>query len=156
MESNVKKLLLLLFFLPNLALSETIATCENPQGYAYFPFSGNAPEADSGWFTDGFTGGVYRLTQDDNGNFDVIFTGKGGQFISAIQDGGSVAPFSYDENQISILVLYMGSVVETFSFIKNNEGNNELILTQTKTKIFPKAASYRAKCSQLDLYKINI
>ena len=95
----------------------------------------------------GFTGGVYRLTQDDNGNFDVIFTGKGGQFISAIQDGGSVAPFSYDKNQISILVLYMGSVVETFSFIKNNEGNNELILTQTKTRISPKAASYRAKCS---------
>ena len=48
MESNVKKLLLLLFFLPNLALSETIATCENPQGYAYFPFSGNVPVADSG------------------------------------------------------------------------------------------------------------
>ena len=152
----MKKLLLLLFFLPNLALSEIIATCENPKGYAYYPYFGLIPKADSGWDTDGFTGSVYKLTQDDNGNFDVIFTGKGGQVVSAIQDGGSVAPFSYGENQISILVLYRGSVVETFSFIKNNAGNNELILTQTKTKIFPKAAAYRGRCSQLDLYKVNL
>ena len=152
----MKKLLLLLFFLPNLALSEIIATCENPKGYAYYPYFGLIPKADSGWDTDGFTGGVYKLTQDDNGNFDVIFTGKGGQVVSAIQDGGSVAPFSYGENQISILVLYRGSVVETFSFIKNNAGNNKLILTQTKTKIFPKAAAYRGRCSQLDLYKVNL
>ena len=152
----MKKLLLLLFFLPNLALSETIATCESPKGYAYYPFAGNIPEAGSGWDTDGFTGGVYKLTQDDNGNFDVIFSNTGGQFVSAIQDGGNVGAFSFDENQISIVVLYIGSVVETFSFIKNNAGNNELILTQTKTKIFPKAAAYRGKCSQLDLYKVNI
>ena len=152
----MKKLLLLLFFLPNLAFSEIIATCENPQGYAYYPFFGFITEADSGWDTDRFTGGVYKLTQDDSGNFDVIFTNKGGQFVSAIQDGGSVAPFSFDENQISIIVLYMGSVVETFSFIKNNVGNFELIFTQTKTKIIPKASAYRAKCSQLDLHKINM
>ena len=152
----MKKLLLLLFLIPNLALSETIATCESPKGYAYYPFAGNVPEAGSGWDTDGFTGAVYKLTQDDNGNFDVIFSSTGGQYVSAIQDGGNVAPFSFDENQISIVVLYIGSVVETFSFIKNNAGNNELILTQTKTKIFPKAAAYRGRCSQLDLYKVNL
>jgi len=49
----------------------------------------------------------------------------------------------------------MGDVVETFSFINNNAGNNELIFTQTKTKFLPKVAAYRAKCSQLDLYKIK-
>ncbi len=152
----MKKLLILLFFLPNLALSEIIATCENPKGYAYYPYFGLIPKADSGWDTDGFTGSVYKLTQDDNGNFDVIFTNTRGQYVSAIEDGGSVAPFSFDENQISIIVLYMGSVVEAFSFVKDNDGNNELIFTQTKTKMVPKASAYRGKCSQLDLYKINM
>ena len=151
----MKKLILLLFFLPNLVLSETIATCENPKGYEYYPFAGNVPKSGSGWDEGGFTGGTYRLTQDDNGNFDVVFTSKAGQFVSATNDGGRVAPFSLDENQISIIVLYMGSVVETFSFINNNAGNNELILTQTKTKFIPKVAAYRARCSQLDLYKIK-
>ncbi|MBT4109813.1 MAG: hypothetical protein HOJ40_01020 [Flavobacteriaceae bacterium] len=148
-------LLLLLFFLPHLAFAETIATCENPKGYEYYPFAGSVPESGSGWSQGGFTGGTYRLTQDDKGNFDVIFTSKAGQFVSASNDGGSVAPFSLDKNQISIIVLYMGDVVETFSFINNNAGNNELIFTQTKTKFLPKVAAYRAKCSQLDLYKIK-
>ena len=100
----MKKLLLLLFFLPNLAFSETIATCENPKGYEYYPFSGSVPEASSGWDKGGFTGGTYRLTQDDKGNFDVIFTSKAGQFVSALNDGGSVAPFSLDKNHALVSV----------------------------------------------------
>jgi hypothetical protein len=148
-------LLLLLFFFPHLAFAETIATCENPKGYEYYPFAGSVPESGSGWDEGGFTGGTYRLTQDDEGNLDVIFTNNSGQFVSALNDGGSVVPFSFDENQISVIVLYMGSVVETFSFINNNAGLNELIFTATKTQFIPKVAAYRASCSQLDLYKIQ-
>ena len=151
----MKKLLLLLFFLPNLVLSETIATCENPKGYEYYSFSGVVPESGSGWDEGGFTGGTYRLTRDDKGDFDIIFTNKTGQFVSARNDGGNVALFSIDENQVSFVVLYIGSVVETFSFINNNAGKNELMFTQTKAMVIPKVAAYRAKCSQLDLYKIN-
>ena len=151
----MKKLLLLLFFLPHLAFAETISTCENPKGYEYYPFAGSVPESGSGWSQGGFTGGTYRLTQDDKGNFDIIFTNKKGQFVSARNDGGNVALFSIDENQVSFVVLYIGSVVETFSFINNNAGKNELMFTQTKAMVIPKVAAYRAKCSQLDLYKIN-
>tara|TARA_B110000238_G_C15965170_1_gene369217 strand:- start:198 stop:716 length:519 start_codon:yes stop_codon:yes gene_type:complete len=148
-------LILLIFFLPHLVFAEIIATCENPKGYEYFAFAGNVPKSDSGWHEGGFKGGIYRLIQDANGGFDVVFTTKTGQFLSATNDGGSVAPFSLDENQISIIVLYMGSVVETFSFINDNAGINKLILTQTKTKFIPKIAAYETTCSQLDLYKIK-
>ena len=148
-------LILLLFFLPHLAFAETIATCENPKGYEYYPFAGSVPISGSGWDEGGFTGGTYRLTQDDKGNLDVIFTNNSGQFVSALNDGGTVMPFSFDQNRVSVMVLYMGSVVETFSFINNNAGVNELIFTQTKTQFIPKVAAYRANCSQLDLYKIK-
>jgi hypothetical protein len=152
---NKPLLLILIFFLPHFVFAETIATCENPKGFEYYPYAASVPESGSGWDEGGFTGGTYRLTQDDKGNLDVIFTNNSGQFVSALNDGATVAPFSIDENQISVVVFYMGSVVETFSFITNNAGNNELILTQTKTKFIPKVAAYRAGCSQLDLYKIK-
>tara|TARA_Y100000385_G_C12621771_1_gene437329 strand:+ start:143 stop:511 length:369 start_codon:yes stop_codon:yes gene_type:complete len=117
-------LFIIFFFLSNLTFATTIATCENPKGYEYYPFAGSVPESGSGWDEGGFTGGVYRLTQDDEGNLDVIFTNNSGQFVSALNDGATVIPFSLDVNQISVIVLYMGSVVETFSFINNNAGNN--------------------------------
>ena len=58
----MKKIILcFLFLIPTVTFANIIAECESPKGYAYYPFYGVIPEEKSGWDTDGFSTGVYRL-----------------------------------------------------------------------------------------------
>ena len=148
----MKKIILcFLFLIPTVTFANIIAECESPKGYAYYPFYGVIPDEKSGWDTDGFSTGVYRLILNDDQSFDVVFSNSNGQYVSAVQDGAEVIPFSMDENQISLMVVYMGNAIEVFSFVKDNAGRKELIFTQTKTGIVPKVAAYRGSCSRLDI-----
>jgi hypothetical protein len=152
----MKKLLLLLFFLPNLAFSEIIAVCENPEGHAYYPFSGLMNKADSGWTKDKITGGITQLVQDNSGKFDILVLDASKTIYSSTQDGGVVLPFAYDNNQVSVMVVFMGETVETYSFIKDNSGNIEFLMTQNKAAgIIPKITAFRGECSYLDLSKVR-
>mgnify|MGYP007020173649 FL=1 len=137
--------------MPTISFASIIAECESPKGHAYYPFYGAIPKDKSGWDTDGFSTGVYRLILNNDQSFDVVFSNSNGQYVSALQDGAEVMPFSMDENQISLMVVYMGNAIEVFSFVKDNAGNKEIIFTQIKTGMIPKVAAYRGRCSKLEI-----
>ncbi|WP_416651154.1 hypothetical protein [Candidatus Pseudothioglobus sp. Uisw_086] len=157
-----KILLIFVLLLPNIALSNIIVKCENIQGYSYYPFSGLVPKSENGWDSNGFTGGFYRLTQDYKGSLDVVFLDDEGQPISTSENiqssftfvfnDGKVAAFSVDQNQVSIIVLYMGSIVEKFTFLKDTSRKEELMVD--KAKIIPKILDYRSSCSEINKLRL--
>tara|TARA_B100000767_G_C19433740_1_gene397087 strand:- start:15 stop:503 length:489 start_codon:yes stop_codon:yes gene_type:complete len=158
----MKKILLILLLLPNIALSKIIVKCENIQGYSYYPFSGLVPESENGWDLNGFNGNFYRLTQDDEGTLDVVFFDDEGQSISTnkniqsnftfVFNDGKVAAFSIDQSQVSIIILHMGGIVEKFTFLKDKSGKEELMVD--KTKIISKILDYRSSCSEINKLRL--
>ena len=153
----MKKALLFLLIFPNLAFATIIAACSNPAGYAYFPNYGLIQERDSGWTDDAITGGITQLVQEENGDFDIMVLDSTQTIYSSRNEGAMVIPFSFNESQVSVLVVFMGETVETYSFIKTASGKNEFLMTQNRTKgVIPKFSLYRGECSFVNLDFVNL
>ena len=138
------------------AYSATIASCQNPKGHVYYPFSGMTLEKDSGWFKDGISGGITQLEIDADGNYDIQFVDVYKQIVSSKNDGAKVIPFAISEDKIGITSIYLGSLIETYAFFK--EGNGKLTYTMTQTKIntaIPKASVMKGTCSFIDFSKVK-
>ena len=153
----MKKLLFLFLIMPQLLSANTIANCQSPKGYAYFPYVGmSSKDMSNKWEKDGVSNGIFQLVQKDTGEFDIQFVDASKLIISSKDDGGKVLPFSDTKNQIGILVIYPGKVVETYTFIKNLSGENEFLMTQSKVNVaIPKTSVYRGTCTFLDISSIK-
>ena len=51
--------------------SQTIATCSNPQGYAFHHYHGLVKKEDSGFLKDGINNGTFTFVKLDSGEYDV-------------------------------------------------------------------------------------
>lgn len=146
----MKKILFFLFLIPNLVLSATIATCENPEGHAYFPYAGMSPKDMAGWDKDKISNGKTQLDIID-GKFDIKFLDASKMMISAKEDDGDVFLYSISEKEIGVVVMYLGKAVEAYSFIKENDGKLIYTMVQSKANIFiPKASVMKGTCSYID------
>lgn len=69
----MKKLIgtLCALFLASVASAQTIATCSDPKGHAYYPIKGVIKKADAGWSKDAITGG--KVTLMKVGDQNLIF-----------------------------------------------------------------------------------
>lgn len=155
----MKRLILLALLLPHLSYAATIASCQNPEGHAYFPYAGMNPKDMAGWDKDKITGGITQLVKDENGEFDIQFVDASRQIVSSKEDGAEILPFAMTETSIGFAAIYFGTVVETYTFIKDLSGKNEYLMTQSKVGvIIPKAGVMRGTCSFIDfsaLKKVN-
>ena len=153
-KKAIATIVLLLF--SSLIFAETVASCQNPKGHVYYPFSGMTLEKDSGWFKDGISGGITQLEIDADGNYDIQFVDVYKQIVSSKDDGAKIIPFAISEDKIGITSFYLGSLIETYAFFK--EGNGKLTYTMTQTKIntaIPKASVMKGTCSFIDFSKVK-
>ena len=147
----MKNLLFLLLFLPQIIYATTIANCQNPEGQAYFPYAGMNPENMAGWSEDKVTGGITQLVQDENGEFDIQFVDASQQIISSKEDGAKIILFAMTESSMGFAAIYLGTVLETYTFVKDLSGKNEYLMTQSKVGVMiPKAGVMRGTCSFID------
>ena len=125
-----------------------IADCGASAGYGYFPKAGHAAAApDSGkWISDAISGGRFSLTEND-GEFDLLVTDAMGRVFSSKQEGAKVTLVGSSYNSVTVVVAYP-LLVETYTFLRNGDGQAEAIWTTNKwgTPI-PKVAAFRAACS---------
>jgi hypothetical protein len=125
-----------------------IADCGASAGYGYFPKAGHAAAApDSGkWISDAISGGRFSLTEND-GEFDLLVTDAMGRVFSSKQEGAKVTLVGSSYNSVTVVVAYP-LLVETYTFLRNEDGQAEAIWTTNKwgTPI-PKVAAFRADCS---------
>ena len=88
---------------------------------------------------------------DDKGKFDIQFVDASKQIISSKEDGADIFLFAINENSIGLAAIYVGRLIETYTFIKDLSGNNEYLMTQSKVNTpIPKAGVMRGTCSFID------
>jgi hypothetical protein len=125
-------LLLVSVFSTSLMHAQTITSCKNPEGYAYYHYSGQVPKANSGFTKDKITGGMVTLQKVGEKQYDILFVDANKQIISAVGDGGNVALLRSSKNDATFMHSYPGKVIELYTFWIDSDGLPKYDLIQSK------------------------
>lgn len=129
----LKKVFLLLVFLgSSLTQAQPITSCKNPEGYAYYHYSGQVSKANSGFTKDKITGGMVTLQKVGEKQYDILFVDANKQIISAIGDGGLVMLLRKGKTDATFVHYFSGKVVELYTFWVDAEGLPRYDLVQSK------------------------
>jgi hypothetical protein len=132
----------------------TIAACGPQKGYAYYPAAGLVPKGKDGWTEDQISAGSTTLTQNEKGEYDILFRDARGEIISARNDGGEVIPLRRSSTEITVLTAYPNGdrAAEIYSFVREVDGRAKMLMLSSKgTTMMPKAGVYIASCANLNL-----
>jgi hypothetical protein len=135
-----------------------IASCSNPSGKGYFAETGIISAKSSGWSDEKISDGITKLSQLDNGDFDILFVDVRKEIISARQDGGHVMVLNRGENAISVLVVYPGKTAEVYTFLKTTSGKLEYIHTLSRAGdavLITKSSVMRGDCDYINFDAIS-
>lgn len=129
----LKKVLLLLVFLgSSLIQAQSITTCQNPEGYAYYHYSEQVSKTNSGFTKDKITGGMVTLQKVGEKQYDIFFVDANKQIISAVGDGGKVLLLRSSKNDATFMHSYPGKVIELYTFWIDSDGLPKYDLIQSK------------------------
>ena len=136
------------------AMAEELAVCGASQGHAYYPMAGLLAQSgskDGGkWHPDSISQGKFTLTRQGD-TYDILFADASGAIVSSTADGGSVFLIGRNSEASAFVVNYPGATVETFMFIKSENGP-EVVWSQNKYgSPILKVAAFRAPCSFVNL-----
>jgi hypothetical protein len=133
------------------AEAELIANCEGAYGHAYYHYYGITPKDKSGWDKDAISKGKFSFKKVDDDKFDLLFIDASQSITSSIQSGASIFPVIRTDTSMTVLVIYP-SVVETYSFWQNKDGEYKFALSQSKTGdiLLRKNSLMVGSCSYID------
>lgn len=150
----MKKLITFILLSFSISVHATdIAQCSNPSGKSYYPELGLVTKNKSGWSDDKISGGLTKLTINENKEFDIVFVDSLKQIISSRDDGGTVLINSFSSESMTFLVIYPGKTIETYTFVRNKSGKYEYIQTTTRSGdevLITKVSLLRGVCSSID------
>ena len=153
-----KIVLTCIFFGASLSHSQSITSCQNPEGYAYYHYSGRVPKDKSGFAKDKITGGMVTLQKLGDNQFDILFVDVNKQIISAVGDGGKVMLVRKGKTDATFIHFFSGKVVEIYTFWVDSEGLAKYDLVQSKGgDLMPihKYSMMVGTCSQINFDLIN-
>jgi hypothetical protein len=127
-----KNILLLSALLSTAAFSQTVANCRNPEGFAYYNYSGTVTKKDSGFQKDKITGGITSFVKMPDGKFDINIVDVRKQIISFSQDGGRVILLRSWKTDANFLHFYPGKVIELYSIWVESDGKAKFSMIQSK------------------------
>ena len=138
--------------------AQSITSCKNPEGYAYYHHSGQVPKSKSGFIKDKITGGMVTLQKVGEKQYDILFADVNNQIISAIGDGGKVMLLRKGKTDATFVHYFSGMVVEIYTFWIDAEGIAKYDLVQSKGgDLMPihKSSMMVGTCSQIKLDLID-
>lgn len=107
---------LIVFLISPLASAKGLTvTCGESTGYGYYFEGGAVNKKNSGFTTDGITGGLFTLTLDEKNNGDMLSKDATGVLKSATSQGGIVTVMDAGDNGLNWIVLYPGGIIEVYS-----------------------------------------
>lgn len=138
--------------------SEVVATCQEPQGYAFYPFNGHMKKQDSGFVKDAIANGTITLSEASAGNFDILYIDTTKSISSSVQDGAKVALLRRGPADATFLVYYPAATIELYTFYVDNEGKSRFVMMQSRggDALIHKSGVMEGGCSFLDLSKATI
>jgi len=129
-----------------------IAVCGASKGYGYYPKIGlAASDASAGeWSEDGISNGRLTATRANDNSYDIIILDSSDSMFSARADGAAVELFGKTDKTLTLLVIYP-KLIETYTFLRNVDGQAEVMWTQNKHgTLIPKVSAFQAPCSFLE------
>ena len=132
--------------------AQEITTCRNPVGKAFYHFNGMNDKSGSGWIDDGIKNGVTTLVRTNDGSPDILYVDIRGKPISMTQEGAAVRVLRFDEDQITIIVVYEGATTEIYSFFREKDGKSRFTVLTNKTgkaAAFPKSSVMVGDCDPI-------
>ena len=97
------------------AFANTILTCGENKGHAFYFVGQLVKPKDAGWHEDGISGGKTALSLSAD-NLDILFSDASGHLQSASATGGQVALLGTDGTWITVLVNYQNATTELYTF----------------------------------------
>lgn len=131
----MKKSFLISIFLAtfcSLSLSQTIADCSNPEGYAYYHYSGIVTKKDAGFQKDKISGGMTSIVKLPNGKYDILIVDIRKTILSMVNDGGNVVLLRKGNKDATFLHFHPGMVTELYTLWIDSEGKAKFDLIQSK------------------------
>lgn len=90
-------------------------TCGESKGYSYYFESGAVDKKNSGFTSDGITGGLITLTLDEKNNGDMLTKDATGVLKSATSQGGRVTVLDAGDSGLNWFVFYPDATIEVYS-----------------------------------------
>ena len=125
-------LLLVSVFSTSLMHAQTITSCKNPEGYAYYHYSGQVPKANSGFTKDKITDGMVTLQKVGEKQYDILFVDTYKEIISSVGDGGKVVLLRRGKTDATFMISYPGKAIELYTFWIDTDGLSKYDLIQSK------------------------
>ena len=135
------------------AYARNLAECSASNGYSLVLGTGltkNSKGVDT-WQKDAISQGKMSLTVTADNSYDLLFVDSFNAIRSVTAEGAKVTQLRQTTSTIMILVLYGGSV-ETYTFVKRDDGRNEVLWTATRdSPLMQGVKAMRANCSFIDI-----
>jgi hypothetical protein len=119
-------------FYSTFSFAQTVTNCRNPEGFAYYNYSGTVTKKDSGFQKDKISGGITSFVKMPDGKFDINIVDVRKQIISFSQDGGRVILLRSGKTDATFLHFYPGMVVELYSIWVETDGKTKFSMIQSK------------------------
>lgn len=115
-----------------LAFSQELATCRNPEGYAYFPQLGLVQARDAGWTKDKISSGILTLRKVGEADYDLLYVDATKEVHSTKGEGGVVKLLRSAEKEMTFILFYPGSTIEIYTFLQDDSGKGRLSILTSK------------------------
>jgi 3-hydroxymyristoyl/3-hydroxydecanoyl-(acyl carrier protein) dehydratase len=102
--------------------SQVIASCNNPEGYAYYHHSGGVSKKSSGFDKDKITGGMTTIQKMPDGSYDILIVDTRKKIMSMTQDGGKVLMLRKGAKDATFLLYFPGNAIELYTLWIDAEG----------------------------------
>ncbi|MFN3522011.1 MAG: hypothetical protein ACK4YQ_07160 [Phenylobacterium sp.] len=131
--------------------AKTLAICGAVSGHAYFVAKDLVSPEESGWDEDRISIGRITLSRADNGDLDVAYVDATGDVFSSRSEGAAIVAGRMTTDEAAVLVAYPGQTMEIYQFVRNDAGEAQVLLLQSKGSPIAKASVLVGSCSLLDL-----
>jgi hypothetical protein len=133
--------------------SQTVATCGNPEGYAYFHDAGLVLKKNSGFEKDKITGGMTTIQKMPDGSYDILIVDTRKKIISMVQDGGKVMLLRKGEKDATFMLYFPNNSIEIYTIWVDSEGKMKYDYLTSKggdTTFVHKSAVMIGRCDEIN------
>lgn len=114
-----------LTFVTTATWSQVIATCNNPEGYAYYHHAGAVTKKNSGFDKDKISGSMTTIQRMADGTYDILIVDVRKKIMSMTQDGGKVLMLRKGIKDATFLVYFPGNAIELYTLWIDAEGQSK-------------------------------
>jgi len=157
---KLKKFIFYIVFLgiTEFTFGQTIANCNNPEGWTYYHFTGIVAKKDSGFTKDKITGGVVTFQKLEDGKYDILTVDALKKITSIKQDGGNVILLRKGTIDATFLVYFPNSTIEIYTIWIDKNGVGKYDWLQSKggdDALLHKSILFVGDCENINFKVLN-